>query len=122
MENSRVSFLYKFLHKKGGINYESKRNGNPLRSILDKTKRDELVQNTELLKQVTIKPIPWLPGRDYITTEQVARFFDGDVDEVKRLCTKYRKEFWKMEWKLKQCRRSLMVRTQQRKNKREELW
>ena len=65
----------------------------PCDPILDKAKRDELVQNTELLKQVTIKPIPWLPGRDYITTEQVARFFDGDVDEVKRLCTKYRKEF-----------------------------
>lgn len=65
----------------------------PCDPILDKTKRDELVQNTELLKQVTIKPIPWLPGRDYITTEQVARFFDGDVDEVKRLCTKYCKEF-----------------------------
>lgn len=65
----------------------------PCDPILDKEKRDELVQNTELLKQVTIKPIPWLPGRDYITTEQVARFFDGDVDEVKRLCTKYRKEF-----------------------------
>lgn len=67
----------------------------PCDPILDKAKRDELVQNTELLKQVTIKPIPWLPGRDYITTEQVARFFDGDVDEVKRLCTKYRKEFLK---------------------------
>lgn len=65
----------------------------PCDPILDKAERDELVQNTELLKQVTIKPIPWLPGRDYITTEQVARFFDGDVDEVKRLCTKYRKEF-----------------------------
>ena len=65
----------------------------PCDPILDKAKRDELVQNTELLKQVTIKPIPWLPGRDYITTEQVARFFDGNVDEVKRLCTKYRKEF-----------------------------
>lgn len=65
----------------------------PCDPILDKAKRDELVQNTELLKQVTIKPIPWLPGRDYIITEQVARFFDGDVDEVKRLCTKYRKEF-----------------------------
>lgn len=65
----------------------------PCDPILDKAKRDELVQNTELLKQVTIKPIPWLPGRDYITTEQVARFFDGDVEEVKRLCTKYRKEF-----------------------------
>lgn len=65
----------------------------PCDPILDKTKRDELVQNTELLKQVTIKPIPWLPERDYITTEQVARFFDGDVEEVKRLCTKYRKEF-----------------------------
>ena len=65
----------------------------PCDPILDKAKRDELVQNTELLKQVTIKPIPWLPGRDYITTEQVARFFDGSVDEVKRLCTKYRKEF-----------------------------
>ena len=65
----------------------------PCDPILDKAKRDELVQNTELLKQVTIKQIPWLPGRDYITTEQVARFFDGDVDEVKRLCTKYRKEF-----------------------------
>ena len=47
----------------------------PCDPILDKAKRDELVQNTELLKQVTIKPIPWLPGRDYITTEQVARFF-----------------------------------------------
>ena len=45
----------------------------PCDPILDKAKRDELVQNTELLKQVTIKPIPWLPGRDYITTEQVAR-------------------------------------------------
>ena len=65
----------------------------PCDPILDKAKRDELVQNTELLKQVTIKPIPWLPGRDYITTEQVARFFEGNVDEVKRLCTKYRKEF-----------------------------
>ena len=65
----------------------------PCDPILDKAKRDELVQNTELLKQVTIKPIPWLPGRDYITTEQVARFFDGNVDEVKRLCTKYRTEF-----------------------------
>jgi prophage antirepressor-like protein len=65
----------------------------PCDPILDKAKRDDLVQNTDLLKQVTIKPIPWLPGRDYITTEQVARFFDGDVDEVKRLCTKYRKEF-----------------------------
>mgnify|MGYP000522750973 CR=1 FL=1 len=65
----------------------------PCDPILDKAKRDELVQNTELLKQVTIKPIPWLPGRDYTTTEQVARFFDGDVEEVKRLCTKYRKEF-----------------------------
>lgn len=59
----------------------------PCDPILDKAKRDELVQNTELLKQVTIKPIPWLPGRDYITTEQVARFFDGDVDEVKELFT-----------------------------------
>ena len=65
----------------------------PCDPILDKAKRDELVQNTDLLKQVTIKPIPWLPGRNYITTEQVARFFDGNVDEVKRLCTKYRKEF-----------------------------
>ena len=65
----------------------------PCDPILDKAKRDDLVQNTDLLKQVTIKPIPWLPGRDYITTEQVARFFDGDVDEVNRLCTKYRKEF-----------------------------
>ena len=31
----------------------------PCDPILDKAKRDELVQNTELLKQVTIKPIPW---------------------------------------------------------------
>lgn len=30
----------------------------PCDPILDKAKRDELVQNTELLKQVTIKPIP----------------------------------------------------------------
>lgn len=65
----------------------------PCDPIMDKTKRDELVQNTELLKQVTIKPIPWLPGRDYVTTEQAARFFEGNVDEVKRLTVKYRDEF-----------------------------
>ena len=65
----------------------------PCDPIMDKAKRDELVQNTELLKQVTIKPIPWLPGRDYVTTEQAARFFEGNVDEVKRLTVKYRDEF-----------------------------
>lgn len=37
----------------------------PCDPILDKAKRDELVQNTELLKQVTIKPIRGLWTRLY---------------------------------------------------------
>lgn len=38
MEIPECLFLYKFLHKKGGINYESKRNGNPLRSNFGQSK------------------------------------------------------------------------------------
>lgn len=65
----------------------------PCDPILDKEKRNELAVQADLLKLVTVKPIPWLPGRDYITTDQVARYLEGDIDEVKRLCQKYRDEF-----------------------------
>ena len=65
----------------------------PCDPILDITKRNELVERTDILDAVDIKEIPYLPGRDYIITEQVANYLEADIKEVKRLCTKYRAEF-----------------------------
>lgn len=65
----------------------------PTNPIVDKGKRDELAERTDVLEQVTVKRINWLPGRDYTTADQVARYFDGSVNEIKKLCTKYRNEF-----------------------------
>lgn len=65
----------------------------PTNPILDEMKRDELAKRTDVLEQVTVKRINWLPGRDYTTADQVARYFDGSVNEIKKLCTKYRNEF-----------------------------
>lgn len=65
----------------------------PCDPILDVTKRNELVERTDILDAVDIKEIPYLPGRDYIVTEQVANYLEADIKEVKRLCTKYHAEF-----------------------------
>lgn len=63
----------------------------PYEPIMDEKVRNELVQRVDVLE--SIRPIPTLPGRDYITTEQVAIYFKVHIDEVKKVCTKYKKEF-----------------------------
>lgn len=63
----------------------------PYEPIMDEKTRNELAQRVNVLE--SIRPIPTLPGRDYITTEQVATYFKVHIDEVKKVCTKYKKEF-----------------------------
>lgn len=63
----------------------------PYQPIMDEQTRNELVKRVDVLE--SLRPIPTLPGRDYITTEQVALYFKTKFDEVKKVCTKYKKEF-----------------------------